>query len=123
MKPEFIVFIALVLVTSFCITHYLHTNPSPFGPPSHTMTNSNGEYYEQIVRRGRLTFNSDSTAIASLTPGGYFRYTCNNRRLTAEASKQGEISYAFYTNDQRTEFDRQFLATAIRTTIARKFDK
>jgi hypothetical protein len=123
MKPEFLIIIAFTLITGFCLTRLLHDGSLPAGPPKRTMTSSNDHDYEQIVQTGKLTFNNDTTAIASLTPGSYFRYTHNNRKVIAEASMKGDISYSFYTDGDKTGFDPQFLSAAIKITIARKFDK
>ena len=90
-----------------------------------TMTVISDNYREEIRWSGVIRFDSEETTIVSITPGGYFKYRLNDKKLVAESNLQGEISYELYDDGEKTALDsngRKFIAKAVKELIAAGFD-
>jgi hypothetical protein len=81
-----------------------------------TMVSTGDNFDVKIKWSGKVKFNDDETAIASITPGGYLRYTNNDKKMFAESNLQGDISYTLYDGHQTlvlNDSGKKFLATSI----------
>jgi hypothetical protein len=91
-----------------------------------TMVISNGDDYEVKIRwSGKVKFNDDETAIASITPGGYLKYSFNDKKMFAESNLQGDILYTLDDGHQvlpLNDTGRKFLAASIREILADGYD-
>ncbi|MDP4258509.1 MAG: hypothetical protein Q8937_09765 [Bacteroidota bacterium] len=86
---------------------------------------SDGDYEVRIKWSGKVKFTDDETAIASITPGGYLKYSFNEKKMTAESNLQGDIAYTLYDGHQTLPLNdsgRKFLAASIREIFADGFD-
>lgn len=52
----------------------------------------------QIKHSGTIKLNDNETAIVSISPGGYLRYTNNGRELSAKGEDNNTITYALREN-------------------------
>jgi hypothetical protein len=59
----------------------------------------------EIKWSGKIAFNDDETAIASITPGGYLKYKNNDKKMVAESNMQGDIHYRLYDGDLQLSLD------------------
>jgi hypothetical protein len=90
-----------------------------------TMTISNDDDDVEIKWSGKVNFNDDETAIASMTPGGYLRFRHNDEKLVAESNLQGDITYELYDGRARLVLDekgQRFLAHSIHEMIEYGYD-
>lgn len=80
----------------------------------------------QLVYSGTVTFNSDSTAIKSLSKNGYISYTHDDEKLLIQADNKGGVSYSFNGNDKRDQLDdhqKLLLKEAIDGVVKSERDK
>jgi hypothetical protein len=91
-----------------------------------TMVISNGDDYEVKIKwSGKVRFNDDETAIASISPGGYLKYSFNDKKMFAESNLQGDILYTLDDGHQvlpLNDTGRKFLAASIREIFADGYD-
>lgn len=83
------------------------------------MENGNGSTLK-IEYVGQTYFNVAGTAIESISPNGYVKYSRNGKELMAESDRNGKITYELNDGDKRTvldESDKAFLAQAIKDMI------
>lgn len=71
---------------------------------------------------GDVQFTADTTAIKSISPGGYVSYAKNGKRLRAERDDNGEVYMEIYENGKQvelTENTKLFLAQAVKEMTVR----
>lgn len=125
-----------VLVFFTCLTLLYVSGKSQ---SNSSVTESNGNYQDnnytisvnnesgslKIEVKGNIVFNSDETAIATISKGGYLRYKKNGEKLTAEPGDDGKINYAYNGGNKTPVLDNEgvsFLAEALKTMIANGVD-
>ncbi|MES1216196.1 MAG: hypothetical protein ABUT20_11825 [Bacteroidota bacterium] len=91
------------------------------GRSSRKIVEHNGDFYLEIEYAGKINFTDDSTAIKSISRGGYVKFELNGKRL--EAERQGEkIIYRLYDEIETSTIpdnDKQFVADAVHEMIKR----
>jgi hypothetical protein len=90
-----------------------------------TMTFGNGNDNFEIKWSGKVRLNDDETAIESITPGGYLKFSHNDEKMIAESNLQGDIRYSLYDGRQQLAMDekgKKFLAGAVHTIVEVGFD-
>ena len=83
------------------------------------MENGNGTTVK-IEYLGQAYFNADGTAIKSISPNGYVKYTRDDKTLTAESDYNGKITYELNDGGKQTMLDengKEFLAQAVKDMI------
>jgi hypothetical protein len=82
---------------------------------------NNGSYHMDIKRSGSVQFTADTTAINTISPGGYLSFERNNKRLRAEYDEKVGIYLEIYENDKLISAaqGKDFLAEAVREMVAR----
>ncbi|MBS1915257.1 MAG: hypothetical protein JST87_03210 [Bacteroidetes bacterium] len=87
---------------------------------------SNNDDNLYINYQGEIQFTDDETAIKSITPNGFLKYTRNNKKLVAENSEHGEIKYDLDYNGKKLNPNdadgKQFMADVIKDMIQIGFD-
>ncbi len=80
---------------------------------------------EEITYAGNIRLTPDETAIESISPGGFIRYSTNNADLKVKSDKEGALTYSVngkpYTKDVKPE-QALVLKEAISEMIAYGFD-
>ena len=82
----------------------------------------NGSYHMDIKREGSVQFNADTTAIQSISPGGYLSYERNEKRMRAEYDEKDGIYMEIYNDGKKVAIDqtsKEFLAEAVKEMVAR----
>jgi hypothetical protein len=75
-----------------------------------------------IKRSGTIQFTSDTTAIQSISPGGYLSYERNEKRMRAEYDEKDGIYMEIYNDGKKVAIDqtsKEFLAEAVKEMVAR----
>lgn len=87
----------------------------------HTVIEENGNGTSlKIEYLGQTNFNAEGTAIKSISPNGYVKYTRNDKQLTAESDDHSRITYEMNDAGKQTILDeagREFLAQAVKDMI------
>jgi hypothetical protein len=112
MKKLQIIIVALGLITmaTACRFGKRHTT---------IMENGNGSTVK-IEYVGQTYFNAEGTAIKSISPNGYVKYSRDGKELMAESDSYGKITYELNDGDKRTvlnDGDKEFLAQAVKDMI------
>lgn len=63
-----------------------------------TISVTDGSSDVQIKHAGTIKLNDNETAIASISPGGYLRYSNNGREMIAKGETNGTVSYTLREN-------------------------
>lgn len=82
----------------------------------------NGLYHMDIKRTGSVQFTADTTAIQSISPGGYLSYERNEKKMRAEYDEKDGIYMEIYDDGKKVAVDqasKEFLAEAVREMVAR----
>jgi hypothetical protein len=82
---------------------------------------SSDDLYEEIRYAGRINFNADESAIETMSPNGYLKYTKNDQLLAVVADSSGRIVYTLFRNGQRSNNSTELpkiITEAIKETIA-----
>ena len=113
-KLQFIsLFISLIILSTSC-----HRGNS--------ITITNGDEDLRIHYSGDIQFNDDETAIQSMSPDGYLRYSKNDTKLIAEANYHGEIQYQLEDRGKKFNINddegKKLLSAIIKDMIAIGFD-
>jgi hypothetical protein len=83
---------------------------------------SDGNNRTDIKCWGDVQFTADTTAIKSISPGGYVSYAKNGKLLRAERDNNGSVYMEMYDNGKQmalTENTKSFLAEAVKEMTAR----
>ncbi|MDB5144639.1 MAG: hypothetical protein JWQ66_3352 [Mucilaginibacter sp.] len=75
----------------------------------------------KIEYLGQAYFTADKTAIKSISPNGYVKYTRGDKELVAESDYTGKITYEVNDGGKQTmlnDNDKEFLAEAVRDMIS-----
>ena len=90
-----------------------------------TINMRNPGLIEEIQYTGTITLNDEETAIDSISPEGFVKYTKNGMQFTAASSLMGEIVYEIYDDGKKLPMDergRRFIAGAIKDMITYGLD-
>jgi hypothetical protein len=75
----------------------------------------------KIKYSGEVKFNGDTSAIQSISPGGFLIYTHNDKKLTADSDEKGLLTIEMKDGKKSLTLDatgKQFMADAIRDMLA-----
>ena len=86
-----------------------------------TIVVNNGSYHMEIKRAGSVQFTADTTAINTISPGGYLSFERNDKRLRAEYDEKEGIYLEIYENGKLipTVQGKEFLAEAVKEMVTR----
>jgi hypothetical protein len=107
---SFVTLLCLVIVSTSCHHGNLH------------IVVRNGSYHMDIKRSGSVQFTADTTAIQSISPGGYISYERNEKRMRAEYDEKDGIYMEIYDDGKQVTMDqggKEFLAEAVKEMVAR----
>lgn len=93
-----------------------------FGKRHTTIIENNNGSVVRIEYVGQAYFNTEETAIKSISPNGYVKYSRNGKELVAESDGQGRITYELNDDGKRSmldDDDKAFLAQAVKDMIKR----
>jgi hypothetical protein len=117
-----ITFFLIAFCLVFLRMYFSWTGPGGTDSNNGTMIIGNGDDNTiEIKWSGKIAFNDDETAIASITPGGYLKYKNNDKKMVAESNMQGDISYKLYDGDLPLSLDstgKKRLAASIKEMIS-----
>lgn len=89
----------------------------------HTTIVENGNGHDlRIEFSGNIAFNSDETAIAHISRGGYVKVRLNNKKMEAENDDHGGIKYELYDGDQKLDPNtdgKALIAEAVKQIVAK----
>lgn len=114
MKKLHIIIAALGLITM--------ATACRFGKRHTTIVENNNGLTVRIEYAGQTYFNAEGTAIKSISPNGYVKYSRDGKELVAESDGQGRITYELNDGGKRSMLDddgRCFLAQAVKDMIKR----
>jgi hypothetical protein len=109
-KLQLIAAMGLIALVAACGTGKRHTT---------IVENGNGTTV-RIEYLGQTYFNAEGTAIKSISPNGYVKYTRDGKELIAESDYHGKITYELNDGGKQTMLDdggKEFLAQAVKDMI------
>lgn len=80
---------------------------------------------EEIQYTGTIRLNDEETAIDSISPEGFVKYTRNGMQFTAACNPMGEVVYELSDEGKKLELDergRRFIAGAVKDMVANGLD-
>ncbi len=86
---------------------------------------SSDNLYEEMAYTGKISFTEDETAVATISPGGYIKYTKNQQVMEASSDTAGVIQYKFTQSGRPMPIDsnaRKIMSEAVGEMIAWGFD-
>jgi hypothetical protein len=98
----------LVILLSACHHH---------GHRIRTVRVNNNNETMKIEYCGNVSFNDDETAIEALSPDGYIKYRCNNKRFIVECDEDGDIEYSIYKGSRQLDNDDEDAKEIVNTAI------
>ncbi len=107
----------------FLSCHYRSENTKPSMPVT-TISMDDGAVSTKIEYAGDIRFSGDSTAIESISPGGYLIYRKNEMKLFAASNPHGQITLELHDGNKSlvlNETGKHFMAEAIKEMIAQGF--
>ncbi len=105
----------LLLVAAFAGLSACH-----LGRRHSTIVETGNNYYLKIEYSGSVYFNSEGTAISSISRGGYVKYQFNNKKLEAKSNGSGNINYEIYEDGEKLDPYRDgkpFIAEAVKMML------
>ena len=123
MKAE----IFAIVFFAFCIGTYLvYTKHAQGGEPTSSMTvNDNKGNYENLRYRGRIELNEDDSQIKSISPGGFFEFEKNGRKLSIQSDSKGRLSQIDSEGENKSSSGQTanlFLKEAVTELLAYGYD-
>ena len=109
-KLQLIAAIGIIIMATAC----------RFGKRHTTITENGNGSTVKIEYVGQTYFNAEGTAIKSISPNGYVKYTRDGQTITAESDYRGRITYELNDDGKRSLLDesgREFLARAVKDMI------
>src|ERR1700733_3400647 len=58
-------------------------------------------FYEEINYAGKFELADDEGSFKSISPGGYFKYRRNEKKVRAESNLQGSIEYSLFDGENK----------------------
>jgi hypothetical protein len=117
-----ITFFLIAFCLVFLRMYFSWTGPGGTDSNNGTMIiGAGGDHSIEIKWSGKVVFNDDETAVASITPGGYLKFKDNGKRMVAESNMQGDISYRLYDGDFELALDstgKKLLVEDIREMVS-----
>lgn len=109
-KLQLITVIGIIIMTTACRFTKRHTSITE---------NGNGSNLK-IEYVGQTYFNAEGTAIKSISPNGYVKYTRDGKSIIAESDYKGRITYELNDGEKQSMLDengKEFLAMAVKDMI------